>query len=351
MDGKVYDITKGMWDKVERRFVFPGELINCFSGDMIFRSESPLSRLWRAPFNGPMIDIQIGADLLSGTPNHPILTRRGWMPLGLLNDSDEVVCMSAQSRSMIYNDEHERISSFADVFESLAIRFGHVRRDGARFHFYGDRADGDVDEIIVADNDLASYKQTSREQNFGKDRFAEANLMIGQIEIGSLAHVGPALRSGGASHRLSISDISGDICRRTAAWSNPVSQEHLTDIAGSMPRRIEIGSDGGRAHSRIVELNDLSGERIPIAPTTRFASDQSQLFAQIVRVAANGCSHIFEFGTTLYEFRRVRYNRIRYCSGHIFTAETESGFYSVSGAYVQAKNCRCTSRPIVPGFT
>jgi hypothetical protein len=29
MDGKVYDITKGMWDKVERRFVFPGELISC----------------------------------------------------------------------------------------------------------------------------------------------------------------------------------------------------------------------------------------------------------------------------------------------------------------------------------
>jgi uncharacterized protein with gpF-like domain len=29
MDGKVYDITKGMWDKVERKWIFPGELINC----------------------------------------------------------------------------------------------------------------------------------------------------------------------------------------------------------------------------------------------------------------------------------------------------------------------------------
>ena len=29
MDGKTYDINKGMWDSTEGRFVFPGELINC----------------------------------------------------------------------------------------------------------------------------------------------------------------------------------------------------------------------------------------------------------------------------------------------------------------------------------
>jgi SPP1 gp7 family putative phage head morphogenesis protein len=29
MDGKEYDITKGMWDKDEKAFVFPGQLISC----------------------------------------------------------------------------------------------------------------------------------------------------------------------------------------------------------------------------------------------------------------------------------------------------------------------------------
>ena len=29
MDGKVYDIEKGMWDEDERKWIFPGELINC----------------------------------------------------------------------------------------------------------------------------------------------------------------------------------------------------------------------------------------------------------------------------------------------------------------------------------
>ncbi len=29
MDGKKYDVTKGMFDTAEKRFIFPGELINC----------------------------------------------------------------------------------------------------------------------------------------------------------------------------------------------------------------------------------------------------------------------------------------------------------------------------------
>jgi len=31
MDGKTYNITKGMWDPHEKKWIFPGELINCRS--------------------------------------------------------------------------------------------------------------------------------------------------------------------------------------------------------------------------------------------------------------------------------------------------------------------------------
>jgi hypothetical protein len=29
MDGKTYDVKKGMWDPTEKKYVLPGELINC----------------------------------------------------------------------------------------------------------------------------------------------------------------------------------------------------------------------------------------------------------------------------------------------------------------------------------
>jgi len=29
MDGKKYDVAKGMWDPAVREYIFPGQLINC----------------------------------------------------------------------------------------------------------------------------------------------------------------------------------------------------------------------------------------------------------------------------------------------------------------------------------
>jgi len=117
MNGKTYDIKKGMWDPDEKAYVLPGELINCFPGDtQVGLSGSPV-RVWRAPFEGPMVHLEIGADLLKGTPNHPVLTARGWVGIGELNRGDKVVCVALQNRNVVHNNVDKRVATFAELFE------------------------------------------------------------------------------------------------------------------------------------------------------------------------------------------------------------------------------------------
>lgn len=258
--GKRYDPAKGWFDPDPKvnRYIFPGELINCFPGDMKVGLETHPIRLWRAPFDGPMVHISVGPDLLKGTPNHPILTARGWIGLGELDGGDYVVCMRRDNRKMVDNDKHHAESTFKELFEARAISGMQHRRGRESCNFYGDILDGDVDEVIIVDDRL--------------------------------------------------------------------------------PAKLDAGSSQYRDDVVFSEANAMR-------------SFHAQLFAEFIRIAADSGRRIFKFGSIFYEFCGVRDKSVRNFSGHVFTMQTRAGYYSVSGAFVQAKNCRCVSKSVIKGFS
>lgn len=353
-NGKCYDVAKGWFDPHEGKNIWPGQLINCFPGDMPVLREKGTSALWRTYFNGPMVHIRIGSDLLKGTLNHPILTRRGWIAMGDLHNSDEIVCMAHQGRDMINDNEHKPVTTFSELFESLAIVHGYVSRDGVAFDFHGDHPNSHVDEIIILNDCLNIHGQASRTQNVRDLSLPWPDGMI-NLAVSRVAKQVLHPHTSGARDVL-LADLGGftlgssDIGLGSSA-TKPISDQYTSDITGRVAREVEGGGYGGASHTSPVHTNNLGSESVPITPLIDSEPHRAELFAQFIRIMSDSQGGLFEFDARPYELRRMSDKTIRDFSGHVFTMQTLTGYYSVGDALVQAKNCRCLSLPIISGLS
>jgi hypothetical protein len=349
----VYDVEKGWYDPDEGKFIWPGQLVHCFPGDTIVDTSNGVRKLWKTPFDGKMVNIRVGSDLLNGTFNHPILTSRGWVPLGTVDCGDQVVCMVHQRGDVVDDDKNKPVTTFGELFESLSIVHGYVRLSGRRFNFYGDVPGGDVDEVVIVNDLLPDDINAARNENVTNFGFTKSDAMLDVSGSRVRNHVGATGCSSGmdegAAFSRSLVGGAGEACIASTSHSI-VPYQDISDIAGCMARQPEDFSNGSRAHPPVVEGNDFFGLCVPIDPAFSLNANGPELFAEFVRIASDAGSSVFKFGAGLYEFRGVEDKSVRDFSGHVFTMETEPGYYSVGSAFVQAKNCRCVARSIVEGF-
>lgn len=121
-----------------------------------------LSRRWYA---GEFIVIRTSAgDELTITPNHPVLTNRGWVPAGLLTEADDVVrCTSIKRDPVVVPDEDDVPTSVEDRFRSAMVG-GLVAVPFASEDFHGDAGDGEV-HVVPANGNLSMGAQSPLSQH------------------------------------------------------------------------------------------------------------------------------------------------------------------------------------------
>jgi len=98
-------------------------------------------------YEGPMVEIVTAhGRKLSATPNHPMLTGRGWVGAGEITLSDDLICDGWQQHTGSPSDVdiEQRPSTISEVFDSLAAVGVMERRDGAEPDFHGDGRHGDI---------------------------------------------------------------------------------------------------------------------------------------------------------------------------------------------------------------
>lgn len=131
------------------------DIIYCFTGDTRIESPSPIEKGYKREYSGPLVTIRTArGNELTGTPNHPVLTDKGWIALGLLREGENVV-----SRSRVEDErtggnpniDHQP-STIAEIVCSLAFaessRTERVEAVGMDFH--GDGTNGQVDVVTTA---------------------------------------------------------------------------------------------------------------------------------------------------------------------------------------------------------
>lgn len=334
----------------------PGEFPNCFPGSTVVDLRYGCRALWRAPYDGPLILLEIGADVIECTPNHPILTTRGWVGAQSVEEGDEILCVSMQGTRVGRADEDERVATFKDLFRAGSLQFG-ARDVGPGLDFHGDLINGYVNQVTV-DDYLPGWIETMPREDVAQDDLGRGYGWGGDTCGGRVDHV-----TGAGFPRVLD---SGDVLFSSLPKGNdPVSigPVSLRDViarknASDRGRRAAIAlGQGRRTESLSVQGDDFllgksssqTGCSLSLADR-RINPQGAQLLAEDVRVAPNRLRGLLDSQPGAYELRRVVDKGTRDFSGHVYTMQSWTGYYPIGVGRILVKNCRCWAEPIIPQY-
>jgi hypothetical protein len=336
----------------------PGWAINCLPGDASVQFAQEAQRIYRRFFRGELVEITtLRGTVFRGTPNHPILTKRGWVALQDLNMFDDVVEAISEMPAPVKGDDDKRAPTFSDVFTLGERNFSFQLARTAQNDFHGDGiANGDVDIVNVAGK-LSLNFLAKRSKGIDQIDFAETNLAHQSVSPGKIDFVtvllSTAKRMGffNKPHAFiprrmahAVKHGFAAIARRFAM----VFQNLGDDLAGAF----ESIGDVFDTFSFPMHSDDFGrviAQRMPIISKTPNFTDKdafrSEPFRQIVGVASNDFREIFESAAFRKELSRVVKIDRRPFAGHVYNLQTKSGWYVADG--IITHNCRCRAIPII----
>lgn len=350
-DGNTYPLDEGP---------IPPLHVNCFPGDTLVTSVCSIAGVSKRWFDGEVCTVRTASGrVLTGTPNHPVLTNRGWIGIGSLAVGDHVVCDGgSQWRGTGDGDDKDVPTSIHDVAEAF-FASGDVASCPVPVsapHFHGDGSDGQV-AVVGADRRLrpvlhAALSEHRREVDLVVAH--DSGPAIGTFDEffrRSLAATHGGMSGGG--ERLPFgwagSGHPRELLLASAAWLAAVGDQGCIDLAdgdAGSPRnagrpdaavehldhgdRVECGNR--RDEAALAHVRAASGKR----PVDDVAADAA-LAREIIGGSAGAV-----FTDEVAEVGKRRF------AGHVFNLETEGGFYSANGIVVH--NCRSSVAPVIEGM-
>lgn len=146
-------------DDMDRILDWHHEAVNwdviCLVPDQRVTARAPTAGSMRH-YEGEVVTIQTAeGDQLTVTPNHPILTRQGWLPAGEVNEGTEVVKYTGGDGVLgcTSPDDVDVPTPISEVFRALNQVLPHRSRRGLREDFHGDGFDSNIN-VVGADCQL-----------------------------------------------------------------------------------------------------------------------------------------------------------------------------------------------------
>jgi len=354
-DGKTY-----RWDAPG---IKPGSEIRCFPGSVRFDLSNGCHQLWRRIYAGELAGfVASDGSTLEATPNHPVLTGRGWVPIGELQEGDYVVKAVGQRRAVNGLDVDDLQPSAEQLFKAIAVVAGACRTRSTVADFHGDGAEGEIDAVLT-DSLLRNDIMSSGAQQFSDLGFARPDLTTSVAHFGlpsPLLKQGQGLflapdgimRSGGQSLPLFIREFAHADEIGAAAVSDGESVL-LQDAVDDQPRNVKAPRQGQDAFPAHVGGADVLFRQIRAAVVRRtmvalscIDPSDAEIFAEVVGMAVKKDAHFLERLSCRYQLLRVVQKSRREFSGHVYNQHTVSGWY-LADSFV-SHNCRCIAEPILP---
>jgi HK97 family phage portal protein len=319
-DGKVRDTHRamdGLPPEADGLFRLPGgsgphpgaidsaaESANCFTEGTMVAGADTLGA-YRALYVGDLVTIRTAAGrTLTGTPNHPILTDRGFVPLSQLTQSDNLVCYDFDQRVSGSHPYGERVPApIEEVFSALQEAGLSHRIAATDVDFYGDRPAGDVD-VVRADRLLCDARQAASAEPLDDLGLADTDM----------------------THALSFGD--GASAHLDGGAGLPA--QRFKGVCGQLSTALGI-------HPR--EADDVRSADVADgdARVSKASTDSCTTTADALRDALLALSGEVSFDNVL----DIEVKPMMRC--HVYTLETVTGIYAAEG--ILTKNCRCVLRP------
>ena len=361
--------------------------VECLPGDTPV-SGAVVRAAHRRWYEGDLIEVVTAAGRkFSATPNHPMLTRRGWIATGALRDGDDLIGYHRQKGSMKagYQDIAAPPASLEQIFGACSEVGTLERIRSTKDDFHGDGVDGEVDVARPA-GELHFGIFSPLTKPLEHHLFSTAPLSVPRFcaECGHLLVIeqrccrcavpnGDASPSENSSQRVvagteflgqgvsafarevatddvARGKISSDSAGLAAAGEvklstfargscGPASVDHLADSGERFAHGLSHQVD---AEPRSVELHGpsphcllpaaLEIESVGTPPGSGASSRAHDPGCPIERSAELG-GHDFEAQAGEIEFDRVLAVRVRSFRGHVFNLSTPHGYFTIAGLF------------------
>lgn len=295
--------------------------INCFPGDMYVYSPNKLKAATKRYYQGKLVRIKTASGIdVSATPNHPILTDKGWVGIGSIKEGDNVVNATFRNTSIGSPNPNNSPTTFTEAFSFANIMSsGLIKRiAGVRPQFHGDGFEGQVYVVPLKSklrNTLKSLlTYTALQLKFSSTEFRKLSL----FSNGGLIHL----------FRVSFSSsnrIMGSLRKSFAFFFRSVS------------------------HSVIHCLASIPGFNIFRKKNT---PNNSTGYIE------NFCKGLFRLSREVSLDKVVSVDSSNFC-GHIFNLHVNNSWYITNAIVPQnsrdvkglvSHNCRCSVRAEIDGY-
>ncbi len=345
-DGEVFRSNQELSDHPNGRCLAPGSVVG---GPAI---EAFVSRY----YVGDMLTIRLASgQFLAVTPNHPVLTDRGWMAAQFIQKGDNVVCGGRLqgAASDMRPDEYQVPTRVEDIPRALQMnRFVRVPASAEDFH--GDGRGSEVYVVrtngLLRDSGNAAFGKPLGQEPFGWRRAAGFTLAtLRDMQSMLRAHLGSAHRV------LSDLDAAMKFLYRGTFGQQAVSLSHGAPgdtMVGQMavngrPRYAKNGGqDVFRLARQVTSNNVRPGEwGTSMDSGSRFSHGKGSIFSgrpeqaasldgrgksQAESVIASGHGLDAIAGNVVLD--RVLEIDVRAFSGHVYNLQTREGWYNASGS-------------------
>jgi len=156
LDGKVIPSEEPFVTIDGNHLMYPGdpngpasEVINCVAESTVIESNG-IQAITKSYYAGKLITIKTRSGIqLTASPNHPILTDKGWVGIGTLDKGDNIlICdIGKDFVSIINPNKNDVPATIGSLFDFSEIVLPKQRVSCSNVNFHGDVPDGDI-EIV-----------------------------------------------------------------------------------------------------------------------------------------------------------------------------------------------------------
>jgi hypothetical protein len=330
---------------------------NCVLPDTNVSPIGLISYITKRPFDGQVITFRTSRNkVFTVTPNHPVMTDRGFVYAKFIKQGDNVVSSLIADTAIPARDNYEMKSSIEDTFDSIltsgkmiACPMPHSTED-----FHGDVSEHEVG-IILINVELLDSNIPSIAHQFVKN-FLKIGGIDSPINESGLSHFSDFVVSlfSSCGGLVGVSSKSLDLIRSRIIHSGLLL---LRAISGFNPVGFETFPNDG--WSDIHNLSDTSNTYAFIEKTYNGAmvNGKMPVFMGSIPVvgfkdsehgaSADTCfdNDFVGLQSGIKEMETISDISFSSFSGHVYNLGCESGCFSANG--IITHNCRSTTIPVV----
>lgn len=356
LNGKIIDYDEPPIQDEYGNRAHAGQWYNCLRGDSVITTAFKHYRLFRRKYRGIMTELVLPLGTLKVTPNHPILTDRGWVKAELLKVGDKIAkCNSIFNPISISEVNPNYTKTTIDEFFSFYFKlFGCEISRTTKFDFHGDISVDNQVDVISVESKLGSYLKSEFTQSSLQDFFTETNESFNDIFLtsdssffkafpiqGFISYDFMSLCNQVFSFFFSSKFHSIEHSLRAISWLDALLDK---SIGYNTTTNREFFCELFNTPTLTIKTFQLIVWDLFYSMIYDFVSQTSNSVSDLFRLTAEDFSNLDNTKTTLMEFDTIQDKIISVFEGHIYNLENSNNWYYTDN-YI-TKNCRCRQRPL-----